>query len=61
VGVADERSIETADRVPVTASKRLGTILTEAIIPADGALRVPAGPGLGIELDDDEVGRRTVR
>ena len=52
-----ERLIE----FPVTASKQLGTILTTAITPVAGVLRVPAGPGLGIELDDDEVGRRTVR
>jgi L-rhamnonate dehydratase len=51
-----ERLIE----FPVTASKRLGTILTKPIAPAAGVLHVPGGPGLGIELDDDEVARRTV-
>jgi L-rhamnonate dehydratase len=52
-----ERLIE----FPVTAAKRLGTILTEPITPVDGVLHVPGGPGLGIELDDDEVERRLVR
>jgi L-rhamnonate dehydratase len=52
-----ERLIE----FPVTAAKRLGTILTEPITPVDGVLRVPAGPGLGIELDHDEVKRRLAR
>lgn len=51
-----ERLIE----FPVTAAKRLGTILTNGITPVDGVLHVPAGPGLGIELDDDEVERRRV-
>jgi L-rhamnonate dehydratase len=51
-----ERLIE----FPVTASKRLGTILAGAITPDGGMLRVPGGPGLGIELDEDEVGRRTI-
>ena len=55
--LAGERLIE----YPVTASKRLGTILTEAVTPVNGVLQVPGGPGLGIELDDDEVERRTVR
>jgi L-rhamnonate dehydratase len=55
--LADERLIE----FPVTASKRLGTILTRAVTPIAGVLHVPDGPGLGIELDDDEVGRRLVR
>jgi L-alanine-DL-glutamate epimerase-like enolase superfamily enzyme len=45
---------------PVTAAKRLGTILTHDITPVDGVLHVPGGPGLGIELDDDEVERRRV-
>jgi L-rhamnonate dehydratase len=52
-----ERLIE----FPVTASKRLGTILTTALAPADGALRVPGGPGLGIGLQDEEIERRRVR
>jgi L-rhamnonate dehydratase len=55
--LAGERLIE----YPVTASKRLGTILTEGVTPVNGVLHVPDGPGLGIELDDDEVERRTVR
>ena len=55
--LSPERLIE----FPVTASKRLGTILTTAITPVAGVLHVPGGPGLGIELDDDEVQRRMVR
>jgi L-alanine-DL-glutamate epimerase-like enolase superfamily enzyme len=50
-----ERLIE----YPVTASKRMGSLLTTPFSPADGFLRVPSGAGLGIELDDDEVRRRT--
>jgi L-alanine-DL-glutamate epimerase-like enolase superfamily enzyme len=53
--LAHERLIE----FPVTASKRLGTILTAAVTPVDGVLHVPDGPGLGIDLDEDEVARRT--
>jgi L-alanine-DL-glutamate epimerase-like enolase superfamily enzyme len=52
-----ERLIE----FPVTASKRLGTILTASLAPEGGALRVPDGPGLGIDLDEDEIARRRVR
>ena len=52
-----ERLIE----FPVTASKRLGTILTSGLTPEDGALHVPAAPGLGIELDADEIDRRRAR
>ena len=54
--LSPERLIE----FPVTAAKRLGTILTTGITPVDGVLQVPGGPGLGIELDDDEVDRRRV-
>ncbi len=52
-----ERLIE----FPVTASKRLGTILTSGLAPQDGVLRVPDAPGLGIELSQDEIERRRVR
>lgn len=45
---------------PVTASKRSGTILTHGPTFSDGALQVPVGPGLGIELDEDELERRRV-
>jgi L-rhamnonate dehydratase len=51
-----ERLIE----YPVTASKRLGSLLTTPFTPEKGILRVPEGPGLGIALNDDEVRRRTV-
>jgi L-alanine-DL-glutamate epimerase-like enolase superfamily enzyme len=51
-----ERLIE----FPVTGSKQAGTILTEALAPVDGLLGVPAGPGLGIALDEDEIQRRRV-
>lgn len=51
-----ERLIE----YPVTASKRLGSVLQRAFLPEYGTLRLPGGPGLGIELDDAEVTRRTV-
>lgn len=50
-----ERLIE----YPVTASKRMGSLLTMPFSPADGFLRLAPGAGLGIELDDDEVRRRT--
>ena len=51
-----ERFIE----FPVTASKQSGTILTDGLAPSGGMLRVPTGPGLGIELDADELERRRV-
>jgi L-rhamnonate dehydratase len=51
-----ERLIE----YPVTASKRSGTLLRSPFVPHDGVLRLPDGPGLGIDLDLDEVKRRTV-
>jgi L-rhamnonate dehydratase len=51
-----ERLIE----YPVTAAKRLGTILTTPFIPENGRLALPGGPGLGITLDDDELSRRRV-
>jgi L-alanine-DL-glutamate epimerase-like enolase superfamily enzyme len=46
---------------PVTASIRSGSIVAEPFLPRDGLLAVPRGPGLGIELNDDEVARRRVR
>ena len=51
-----ERLIE----YPVTAAKRLGTLLASPFVPVDGMLTLPTGPGLGITLDDAEVARRTV-
>jgi L-alanine-DL-glutamate epimerase-like enolase superfamily enzyme len=51
-----ERLIE----YPVTASKRLGSVLTTPFTPRNGVLSLPGGPGLGITLDDGEVARRLV-
>jgi L-rhamnonate dehydratase len=51
-----ERLIE----YPVTSSKRMGSLLTAPFTPENGYLRLAEGAGLGIELDDDEVRRRTV-
>lgn len=51
-----ERLIE----FPVTDSKRSGSILTRTLTPVDGRLVVPTGPGLGIELDEEELQRRLV-
>ena len=51
-----ERLIE----YPVTASKRLGSLLRTPFVPENGRLHLPAGPGLAITLDDREVRRRTV-
>ncbi len=51
-----ERLIE----YPVTASKRMGSLLTTPFTPVDGYLHLAPGAGLGIELNDDEVRRRTV-
>jgi L-alanine-DL-glutamate epimerase-like enolase superfamily enzyme len=50
-----ERLIE----YPVTASKRMGSLLTTPFTPVDGYLHLAPGAGLGIELNDDEVRRRT--
>ena len=46
---------------PVTASAGAGSIITEPLRPHAGVLAVPARPGLGVELDEDEVARRRVR
>jgi muconate cycloisomerase len=32
-------------------------IVTEPIVPVNGELRVPSGPGLGVELDPDAIAR----
>jgi L-alanine-DL-glutamate epimerase-like enolase superfamily enzyme len=57
VTLPGERLIE----YPVTASKRLGTILTSPFEPVDGTLRLPTTSGLGITLNDEEVARRLVK
>lgn len=46
---------------PVTAAAAAGSIITEPLRPQAGTLAVPPGPGLGIELDEDEVARRRAR
>lgn len=51
-----ERLIE----FPVTSSKRAGTLLTKEFTPDQGVLHLPAGAGLGVTLNDDEVERRRV-
>ncbi len=51
-----ERLIE----YPVTSAKRLGTLLQRPFVPRAGRLALPEGPGLGIELDEEELARRTV-
>jgi L-alanine-DL-glutamate epimerase-like enolase superfamily enzyme len=51
-----ERLIE----YPVTASKRLGSLLTSPFVPEGGKLRASDAAGLGIELNEDEVARRLV-
>lgn len=55
--LAHERLIE----YPVTSSKRAGSLLRDPFVPENGRLAVRTGPGLGIELDEDELGRRLVR
>jgi L-rhamnonate dehydratase len=52
-----ERLIE----YPVTSSKRAGSLLSAPFVPVDGRLAVRTGPGLGIELDEDELNRRLVK
>ncbi len=37
------------------------TVLTEPLDYRDGALRVPAGPGLGIDVDEERLARWRVR
>lgn len=51
-----ERLIE----YPVTASKRMGSVLSTPFTAHDGMLVLPEGPGLGIALDEGEIGRRRV-
>lgn len=45
--------------VPVTEASS-ASLLTRPIRPENGVLDVPAEPGLGIELDEDELARRRV-
>ncbi len=51
-----ERLIE----YPVTTSKRAGSLLTSELVPDQGVLHLPEGPGLAITLDDAELERRRV-
>ena len=42
----------------VGVSGALGAdIVTEPIVPVNGEIRVPSGPGLGVELDSDAISR----
>ena len=43
---------------PIGAYTRTRSITKEPLRPIDGWLSLPDGPGLGIELDDDEIERR---
>jgi L-alanine-DL-glutamate epimerase-like enolase superfamily enzyme len=52
-----ERLIE----YPMTASSREGSIVTEPLRPRAGALKLPEGPGLGVELDEEEIAKRRVK
>jgi L-alanine-DL-glutamate epimerase-like enolase superfamily enzyme len=45
--------------MPLTLSE--SSLITQPLRPEQGMLAVPAGPGLGIELDEDEVARRRVK
>lgn len=45
---------------PAAFTDLTGTILTEPLIPDGLLLRVPEGPGLGIELDPEQVERFTI-
>jgi L-alanine-DL-glutamate epimerase-like enolase superfamily enzyme len=45
---------------PVTPTVRSNSVVTDPFRPKDGVLEVPSSPGLGIELDWDEIGRRRV-
>lgn len=45
---------------PVTESSAT-SLLTDPLRPVGGMLAVPTGPGLGIDLDEDELARRRVR
>jgi muconate cycloisomerase len=40
---------------------RVDDLIQEPIVIADGHARVPEGPGLGVELDEDAVERYRVR
>jgi L-rhamnonate dehydratase len=55
--LADHRLVEH----PITASVEAGSIVVSPPRAVDGLAPVPMGPGLGIELDEDEIDRRRVR
>ena len=46
-----------AQEFSVAASNEGTRVLRKRLLPEDGYLAVPDGPGLGVELDDDEVER----
>jgi len=42
----------------VGVSGALGAdIVTDPIVPVNGEIKVPSGPGLGVELDADAIAR----
>ncbi|HXI18836.1 MAG TPA: mandelate racemase/muconate lactonizing enzyme family protein [Chloroflexota bacterium] len=46
-----------AQEFNVVASRARGSYLTTPLVPQNGYLHVPDGPGLGIELDEDAIKR----
>jgi D-galactarolactone cycloisomerase len=60
-GVGGGPFLELPYDAPWWTPERRDFMLTEPVLPdADGFLRVPDRPGLGIELDEDAVGRYSV-
>ncbi len=45
--------------MPLVSSE--SSLVTQPLRPVQGMLTVPSGPGLGIDLDEDEVARRRVK
>ena len=43
---------------PISSYSEAPSLLIERLRPVEGRIRLPPGPGLGIEVDDDEVERR---
>jgi L-alanine-DL-glutamate epimerase-like enolase superfamily enzyme len=59
--VAASSARPTYSEFSVAESPLAGGLLTEPFELLDGTLAVPAGPGLGIELDEDAIERLRVR